>query len=263
MTDCLKPEYVLEGLGTAFVGRNIVYRESLPSTMDLARDEGRRGVPEGTLIIAEKQTAGRGRLRRSWLSSEGGIAVSLVLRPAAQQLPQMIMVASLAVVCAIEKVTGLKADIKWPNDVLISGKKVCGILIENQFRGSSVEFTVIGMGINVNMDPSGYPEIAQIATSLSAQLGREVPRIQVLKALLAEVERFYLVVRDGGSVHLLWRKRLVTLGQEVQLGDAGATEAGIAEDVQADGTLLLRRRDGSLLRVVAGDVTLRPASGGR
>lgn len=254
----LSAENLRRGLNTRFIGQHIIYYQSLPSTMDVAREKGWGGAAEGTLVIAENQTAGRGRLHRSWVSPGGGITLSLILRPTITQLPQMIMIASLGVVNAIGKVTGVQADIKWPNDVLIKGKKVCGILIENQLRGGTVEFSVIGIGLNVNMDVSVYAEIADIATSLSVELGREVSRIEVLQALLAEMERLYLLVKDGQSLHHLWRKRLITLGQEVQVAGGETLDVGVAEDVDPDGSLLLRHPDGSLLRIVAGDVTLRP-----
>ena len=253
----LSPENLLQNLNTRFVGRHIIYYHSLPSTMEVARRAGGRGAAEGTVVIAEEQTAGRGRRHRSWLSPPGGIALSLILRPAVQHLPQMIMLASLAVTSAIEVVTSLKAGIKWPNDVLIRGKKVCGILIENQLRGGVLEFTVVGIGINVNMDLSAYPEIADIATSLSAELGRQVSRSELVHTLLVEVEQLYLDIRAGQSLHQRWRERLVILGQEVRVMEGGKVEQGIAEDVDTDGSLLLRCPDGSLTRIVFGDVTLR------
>jgi len=252
------PENLLQNLNTHFVGRHIIYYHSLPSTMEVAREAGWRGAAEGTVVIAEEQTAGRGRRQRSWLSPQGGIALSLILRPAVQHLPQMIMLASLAVTSAIETATGLKAGIKWPNDVLIRGRKVCGILIENQLRGGILEFTVVGIGINVNMDPSAYPEISEIATSLSAELGHQVSRSELVKALLVELERLYLDIRAGQSLYQRWRERLVILGQEVQVIEGGQVEQGVAEDVDGDGSLLLRCSDGSLTRIVVGDVTLRP-----
>jgi len=254
----LAPENLLQNLNTRFVGRNIIYYHSLPSTMEIARGAGWRGAAEGTVVITEEQTAGRGRRQRSWLSPPGGIALSLILRPTIQHLPQMIMLASLAVTYAIEAATSLKAGIKWPNDVLIRGKKVCGILIENQLRGGVLEFTIVGIGINVNMDPSVYLEIADIATSLSAELGHPVSCIELVQKLMVEVEQLYLDIRAGQSLHQRWRERMVILGREVQVIEDGKVEQGVAEDVDGDGSLLLRRSDGSLLRIVAGDVTLRP-----
>ena len=252
------PERLILNLDTRFVGQHIIYYRSLPSTMEEARKVGWHGAEEGTVVIAEEQTAGRGRRQRMWISPQGGIALSIILRPSVQHLPQMIMLASLAVTAAIEAVTGLKAGIKWPNDVLIGRKKVCGILIENQLRGGNLEFTVVGIGINVNMDPLVYPEIADIATSLSAEKGQPVSRVELVQKLMVEVEKLYLDLKAGQSLHQRWRERLVILGQMVQITEEGKVEQGVAEDVNLDGSLLLRHSDGSLTRIVAGDVTLRP-----
>src|SRR4030042_185854 len=213
----LSPERLILNLDTRFVGQHIIYYHSLPSTMEEARKAGWHGAEEGTVVIAEEQTAGRGRRQRMWISPQGGIALSIILRPSVQHLPQMIMLASLAVTAAIEAVTGLKAGIKWPNDVLIGRKKVCGILIENQLRGGNLEFTVVGIGINANVDISSYPEIADIATSLSLEKGQPVSRIELVQKLMVEVEKLYLDLKAGQSLHQRWREGLGILGQMVQI----------------------------------------------
>jgi BirA family transcriptional regulator, biotin operon repressor / biotin---[acetyl-CoA-carboxylase] ligase len=254
----LSLDNLIPNLNTRFVGQHIIYYPSLTSTMEAAREAGRQGAVEGTVVIVEEQTAGRGRRQRSWIAPKGGIALSIILRPSIQYLPQVIMLASLAVTNAIESVTGLKTGIKWPNDVLIGGKKVCGILIENQMLGSNLEFTVVGIGINVNIDPSVYPEIADIATSLSAELGQPVSRDELLQKLMVEVETLYLDITAGQSLYQRWRERLVILGKSVQVIDEEKVEQGVAEDVDIDGSLLLRHSDGSLTHIVAGDVSLRP-----
>jgi BirA family biotin operon repressor/biotin-[acetyl-CoA-carboxylase] ligase len=167
------------------------------------------------------------------------------------------MVASMAVVHAIARVTGLKSQIKWPNDVLISDKKVCGILIESEVRGRQVDFAVIGIGINVNLNPADFPEISPTATSLSHELGRDISRLDVIRCLLVETERLYLALPGGDSVYREWRDNLVTLGKKVRVRSGEATYNGVAESVASDGSLLLRQPDGSLIKIVAGDVTLR------
>ncbi|HIE17967.1 MAG TPA: biotin--[acetyl-CoA-carboxylase] ligase, partial [Dehalococcoidia bacterium] len=154
-------------LRTRFIGQQLHYYPTVTSTMDIARILAREGAVEGTVVIAGTQTAGRGRLGRSWLSPEGSVALSVILKPSPDNLPQLIMIASVAVVKVIKTVTGLDAQIKWPNDVLVKGKKVCGILIENEVKGYEVDFAIIGIGINVSFDPTGFPEISDIATSLS------------------------------------------------------------------------------------------------
>jgi BirA family biotin operon repressor/biotin-[acetyl-CoA-carboxylase] ligase len=224
--------------------------------MDTAKRQAQKGAKEGTVIVAEEQTAGRGRIKRAWLSPRGSIALSIILYPEVAYLPSLIMVASLGVAHAVEKVTGLKPELKWPNDVLINGKKVCGILIESEVKGKRVDYAILGIGINVNLKPSDFPEIPPTATSLSHELGKDVSRLEVLRYLLAEIERLYLALPSGDRVYREWRDNLVTLGKRVQVRAGETTYEGIAESVASDGSLLLRQPDGSLTKIVAGDVNM-------
>jgi BirA family biotin operon repressor/biotin-[acetyl-CoA-carboxylase] ligase len=253
----LSPLAITDNLGTRFVGQRVIYYPSLPSTNDAAKEEAQKGASEGTVIVADEQTAGRGRIRRGWLSPKGSIAFSIILYPEVAYLPSLIMVASLGVVHCIEKVTGLKAEIKWPNDVLIKGKKVCGILIESEVKGKRVDYAVLGIGVNVNIKLSDFPEILPSATSLSHELGRKVSRLELLRCLLAEIEKLYLALPSGDEVFREWRDNLVTLGKRVKVSSGETSYEGIAESVASDGSLLLRQPDGSLTKIVAGDVTLR------
>jgi len=253
----LSPASITNNLGTRFIGQKIIYYPTLPSTMEVARREARKGAAEGTVILADEQTAGRGRLDRAWLSPKGSIALSIIVYPSVVYLPSLIMLASLAVVHSIEAVTGLKPQIKWPNDVLINGRKVCGILVESRVKGSIVDYAIIGIGINVNIRLSHFPDILPIATSLSDELGRDVSRLDVIRHLLVDIERLYLTLPSGESVYDEWRDRIVTLGKRVQVRSGKTRYDGVAESVARDGSLLLRLSDGSLIKIVAGDVTLR------
>lgn len=254
----LSPSLITTGLNTKFVGRNIICLPVTTSTMDDAKEQARKHAPEGTAVFAEEQTLGRGRLKRSWVTPPGScIATTIVLYPDAKTLPYLIMVASLAVAEAIEKTTGLKAQIKWPNDVLLNGKKVCGILIENGFRGSNVAYAVIGIGINVNIRITEIPEIAAVATSLHDATGNDVPRLAVLQNLYRSVEALYLEAKQDHAVFEKWRDRLITLGKRVRATSSGSVQEGVAESVNPDGSLMLRKPDGSLVRIIAEDVTLR------
>ena len=253
----LSPAAITDNLGTRFIGKRVIYHPTLTSTMDVAKREVQQGATEGTVIIAEEQTAGRGRIKRPWLSPKGSIALSIILYPSLAYLPSLIMVASLAAVHCIEKVTGLRAQIKWPNDVLVNNKKVCGILIESNVRGNTVDYAIIGIGINVNLRLSDLPEISPMPTSLSHELGRDVSRLDMIRCLLAETERLYLTLPSGDSVYQEWRDNLVTLGKKVEVRSGETTRKGIAETVASDGSLLLRQSNGSLIKIVAGDVTLR------
>jgi BirA family biotin operon repressor/biotin-[acetyl-CoA-carboxylase] ligase len=256
MKESLSPAAITNNLGTRFIGQRVFYHPSLPSTMDEAKRQAQQGAMEGTVIIAGEQTAGRGRIKRGWLSPPGSIALSIILYPKLAYLSSLIMVASLGVAHCIEKVTGLKAEIKWPNDVLINGKKVCGILIESEVKGKRADCAIIGIGINVNLKPADFSEVLPLATSLSHELGKDIPRLDLVRCLLAEIESLYLALPSGEAVYRQWRDKLVTLGKKVRLSSEETTLEGIAESVASDGSLRLRQSDGSLTKVVAGDVTL-------
>jgi BirA family biotin operon repressor/biotin-[acetyl-CoA-carboxylase] ligase len=256
MEDSLSAASITENLGTLVIGRKVIYYPRLTSTMDVARKEAQEGAAEGTVVIAEEQTAGRGRVGRSWLSPRGGIALSIILYPRIFYLPSLIMLASLAVIYSIEAVTGLKTQIKWPNDILINGKKVCGILVESDVQRNKLTYAIIGIGINVNFQASDFPEIASFATSLADELGRQVSRVDIIRSLLMEVERLYLPLNTE-FIYREWRERLVTLGKKVQVRWGETVVEGIAESVAQDGSLLLRHSNGSLTRIVGGDVSLR------
>lgn len=256
MEDSLSVASITADLKTRFVGQRVIYYSSVTSTNDLAKQEAQKGAAEGTVVIADEQVAGKGRLRRVWLSPKGSIALSVILYPGVAHLSPLIMVASLAVAHGIEAVTDLKAQLKWPNDVMVNGRKVCGILIENSVRGNIVEYAVIGIGINVNLRLADFPGIQSTATSLSDELGKDVSRLDVTRGLLAEIEKLYLALSAGESVYREWRNRLVTLGRKVHVKSGRTDYEGIAESAASDGSLLLRQPDGSLTKIVAGDVTL-------
>ena len=257
--DVLSPELVTSGLKTRFIGQRVIYFPRYGSTMEAARQEAKQASAEGTVVIAEAQTAGKGRAKRAWLSPKGSISLSVVLYPDISRLPYLIMLASVAVAQSIEAVAGLETKLKWPNDVLVKGKKVCGILIENELKGDRVAWAVIGIGINVNIRMRDFPEIADTATSLYDELGKELSRVGIIRSLLVELERLYLSLGNGEDIYQEWRDRLITLGKRVQVISGEDVLQGVAEDVSKDGTLLLRHNDGQLSHIVAGDVTLRDA----
>lgn len=239
------------------IGQNILYYPSLPSTMDVAKRLAEKGVGEGTVIVAAEQTAGRGRLGRRWLSPLGSsLSVSIVLRPDLDKLSQLNMAASLATAQSIENATGLKSAIKWPNDVLLNGKKVSGMLIENIIEGGKVKTTIVGIGINLTLDPSAFPEIATTATSLSIESGKKISPWEMLHPLLREFESIYQDLYCGKSVYKRWLTRVETLGKLVRVKSNYMIEEGYAESINTDGNLVLKRSNGSLVTMVAGEVTL-------
>jgi BirA family biotin operon repressor/biotin-[acetyl-CoA-carboxylase] ligase len=167
------------------------------------------------------------------------------------------MLASLAVVRSIEKVSELKPVIKWPNDILLNGRKVSGILIENLLEGSNVNVAIVGIGINVKLDPSLFPDISYIATSLSIESGREISQEEVLRLLLEEFEPLYQGLGQGKPIYEEWLTRVETLGKFVRVKSGDKIEQGYAESITPDGSLMLRGTDGSLVTMVAGEVTLQ------
>jgi len=254
VTDSFAISEIAEHLDTKFVGRAVHYQPTVPSTMTLARELARGGALEGTLVLAEVQTAGIGRLARRWHTPGGNLALSLVLRPQIDKLPYMVMLAALAAADAITAASGLACDIKWPNDLLLDGKKVCGILVQSEH--GAAPFTLIGIGVNVNLDAAVFPDIREIATSVAGAAGHAVDRACLLKALLEEIERRYGSLDAPEDIFYQWRRRLITLGRAVTVSGAGMVISGVAEDVAADGSLLVRTAAGELERVLAGDVTL-------
>ena len=247
-----------ERLSTDFVGRRIVYLTSTPSTQDIARAEAEQGAPEGTVVLAEEQTAGRGRFGRAWVSPAGrNLYLTLVLRPPLARLRSLSMVAPLATALAVQDVSDLSPRIKWPNDVLIGGRKLSGMLVETELSGQTVRYSLVGIGLNVNYDIEEESEIAGIATSVKRELGREVSREEALAALLNRFEELYLQAGRGAEVHQAWKARLETLGRQVKVTFRDQVHEGVAEDVDPEGNLILRRADGSLLTIEAGEVTLR------
>ena len=227
--------------------------------MAIAAEEAAAGAPEGAIVLAEEQLAGRGRMGRSWVSPPGvSLYFTLVLRPTIEQLRYMAVIAPLAVSLAIEETTGLTPRIKWPNDVLIGNRKVSGVLIDAKLTGDEVQHALIGIGINVNLDVTAHAEIREIATSLRTEFGEEVEREKALAATLNHIEDLYKRLRAGEAISVGWKERLDTLGKHVKVTIAGGeSQEGVAVDADSDGSLIIRRDDGSHVRVEAGEVTLR------
>jgi BirA family biotin operon repressor/biotin-[acetyl-CoA-carboxylase] ligase len=160
------------------------------------------------------------------------------------------------VVKAVNKVTGLESQIKWPNDILIDGRKVCGILIENEIKGQRLNYAIVGIGINVNLDLPAFPDIAESATSLSCQSGAQISKAELIAVLLFEFEQLYLQAMNGAPVHRDWQDKMETLGKRIQVRSGDTVEQGTAEATNEKGNLLLRRSDGNLIEIACGDVTV-------
>jgi BirA family biotin operon repressor/biotin-[acetyl-CoA-carboxylase] ligase len=248
------------GLHTRVVGRRIVYFQRISSTQDEAALLAEGGAEDGTVVLAENQTAGRGRFQRAWVSGHGNIHMSILFRPSLPALRLLSIISGVAVVRAIRKTTGLRPRIKWPNDVRLGGKKVSGILVENTLRGDQVEYAIVGIGVNIALDVNAVDGLAGIATSLDIEAGRPVDREPVLRQLLQELDTLYTSAENAsplahGGVVDEWRDSLETLGRKVEVRWGDQVYVGHAEDVNELGGLLLRQEDGTVATLPAGEVT--------
>ncbi len=251
---------LLHGLVGLRFAHPIYLYQQIGSTNDEAKVLAEAGAPEGLLIVAEQQTAGRGRAGRTWQTPAGTqVAFSLVLRPdlPARLATRVVMLAGLAACEAVEQITGLRADLKWPNDVLLGGRKVAGILVESAFRDDRLAYAVLGLGLNVSWAPA--PEEADFAaTSLEAEARRAVDRLKLLRALLAALEVRYPALADPALV-ADWQARLTLLHTPIVVQADDRQVAGRATGVTPEGALIVQANDGETHQFLAGDVKLRAA----
>ncbi|MBP2634274.1 MAG: birA [Firmicutes bacterium] len=260
-TDRLLPAEIKAHLTSEVLGQEIYYFGEVDSTNNEAKKLAANGCPEGTIVVAEAQATGRGRLSRGWFSPFGkGIWLSVVLRPpfGPMDAAKCTLMAAVGVNRAINKVTGTGCGIKWPNDILWNGRKIVGILTEMSAEMDAINYVVIGMGINVNIDE--FPDdIAATAASLSIASGHQISRIKLLTAILSELESVYMLVKKTGFAPALaaWREESITLGQTVKVCGFESSFNGVAVDIDADGALLVETPQG-IERVLAGDVSIRP-----
>ncbi|MBA4147491.1 MAG: biotin--[acetyl-CoA-carboxylase] ligase [Verrucomicrobia bacterium] len=244
------------------VGRDIRVFQETTSTNDVVEKLARDGVKEGAVVFAESQSKGRGRLGRKWVSPPGkGLWFSVLLRPNFHPLctTQLTVASATALVRAIRSQTGVQAEIKWPNDILICGKKVAGILTELSAEIDSVKYVIIGIGVDVNLQNSDFPpEVRNIATSLQVESRRHVNRADLATAILREFDIDYGRICAGQfeKVAEQWEQQCSTLGHNVCIRVGDRTVYGHAEALDTDGALLVRTQHGHLERIIGGDVTL-------
>ncbi|GAB7387551.1 biotin--[acetyl-CoA-carboxylase] ligase [Bacillaceae bacterium] len=260
--DRITPEEIKAHLQTKTFGKRIIYKESIDSTQLLAGQAAKEGAPEGTLVVADEQTGGKGRLGRSWHSPKGtGVWMSLIVRPAIvlQKAPQLTLLTSVAMTRAIRELTGLAAVIKWPNDIYLNGKKVCGILTELNAESDRVNYMIIGVGINVNTAQEDFPpELQKIATSLYAEGKRQVPRARLVQRFLEEMERLYHLYLLHGFAPIKedWERYAISLGKYVRVRMLSGILEGWAKEIDADGALLLEDAAGRVTKVYSADIEI-------
>jgi BirA family biotin operon repressor/biotin-[acetyl-CoA-carboxylase] ligase len=249
--DLLDKEAISSGLKTRWLGKNLCSFSEVNSTNENARSLA-PSCQNGTVILAETQTRGRGRLSRPWASPPGGIWMSLILKP---EMPlasvyQINMAVSVALCKCIFNLLGLKAGIKWPNDLLIRERKICGILMEISAEVGRLDYAVVGLGINANVGLSNFPE-EWCATSLSHELGHEVSRVDLIQGILLEIEEAYDKM-GSREIYEEWCSLSVTIGRYVRINSNAGDLVGVVEDLAEDGALLLKSENGCQ-RVIAGD----------
>ncbi|MDD5116275.1 MAG: biotin--[acetyl-CoA-carboxylase] ligase [Candidatus Omnitrophica bacterium] len=254
--DRLSGMEVSHGLNTKFIARKIHYFDYLSSTMDFAMQLGMDSAPCGTVVIAESQTKGRGRLGRSWFSPKyKGIYFSLILRPeiAPSASPILTLLNAVSICESVKNICGLDARIKWPNDVFVNGRKIAGILTEINAEMDKINFVVIGIGLNVNNDKRSL--VAQ-ATSLKEQLGHSLSRVALFQELLRRIEDNYILMGKEGSGPIIekWRNFNLTLGGRIKVHFQDRYIEGQAIGIDSDGSLLIRKDAGLVQKIFSGDI---------
>lgn len=248
------------GLKTTFMGKNLHYLDSVDSTQKVAQKLAYENADEGTVVIAEEQTAGRGRMDRKWHSPKyTGIWMSMILRPSLPipKAPQLTLIAAVSVVQAIEEVTGLLPEIKWPNDILIGGKKVTGILTELQAEADRINFILIGIGINVNTRKEEFPqELDATASSLAIEKGEAVDRERLIRNVLEKLEKLYVLYLDKGflPIKLLWESYAISIGKRMTARTLSGEIKGKAIGITEDGVLLIETESGKIQPIYSADI---------
>lgn len=261
--DALIPSEIKWKLKTKIFGRDIISYKKVDSTNDIAYHLAEKGVKAGTVIIAEEQSRGKGRHGRQWVSpSKGGIYLSCILRPKIppNEIPRITLFAAVAVAKAIRDITSLDVSIKWPNDLVLDGKKVCGILTEMKAEQDSVDFIILGIGINVN---TPLKQLPKGSTSLKDELHnnnikRGISRVELTKQVLERLEEFYSILERNGFEPIIdaWKGLSNMLGSRIKVILPGRTFEGLAHDINPDGALVVRLDSGILEKVSSGDVAM-------
>jgi BirA family biotin operon repressor/biotin-[acetyl-CoA-carboxylase] ligase len=251
---------LLPKLTTRSFGRHVKLYEEVGSTQDVLRELAEEGAPEGTLVIAECQTQGRGRMGRSWLSPPGkGVWMSLLLRPQVPLplTPQLTLLAAVALCRAIGRLVPLRIGIKWPNDLLVNSRKISGILLESAAEDERLRYVAVGIGVSANLDEEDYPEeLRDKAVSLKMASGRPVDRTGLIAAAMEEFERLYDLYREEGfaPIRALWEAHSVTLGRPAVLRTPQGPVEGVPESLDDSGGLRVRLHDGSVRTVYSAEL---------
>lgn len=259
--DIINEMRIREYLHTKWMGKNIIYMPVMDSTNTQAKRMGEEGAEHGTLVVTECQTAGRGRRGRTWESPKGNVYFTVLLRPDVEvsRASMITLVSALALAKAIEQVTNLQVQIKWPNDVVANGKKLCGILTESSTDLEYINYLVVGIGVNMNQ--TEFPEeIAGKASSLLLELGHSVNRSEVLGAFLNQFEKYYEIFIETENMSNLvdiYNEMLVNCGREVKIIEKDKESVLKAVGIDENGGLLVEDKDGNIESIISGEVSVR------
>ena len=243
------------------IGNNIIYLKETTSTMDVCKKLASNKFKEGVVVIANYQNSGRGRFNRVWISPPGiNLHVSILLSPTFNEIKYLNMAATLSVIDTIKKITNISCQIKWPNDVQVNGKKISGILIESELSTTNINYSIVGIGLNINLNPQKFPEISNLATSLKNETNLFINRSTVLHTLIRFFDNYYSMIKQNQSLTKKWCDYLTTVGRNVEISftdkPGEQTISGLAHSVNEDGSLNLQLDDNSLLTVSAGEITI-------
>ena len=242
-------------LDTKIIGKDLYYFETIDSTNLFAKKLAKNGVGEGVVVIADIQSKGRGRKNRKWSSSKGGLWFSIILYPNISPEKGMLvtMASSVAVAQGIKEITGINPVIKWPNDLLINGKKVCGILTEIDAEKDNIKYAIIGIGINVNNKLE--KELNKTATTLKQEIGNQVTKVELLKSIIKNLDKLYnkLISKDYKYIKDLWFSFSNIIGKKIQVQDNNILIIGKVIDIDENGCLILDTEHG-IARILYGDI---------
>ena len=262
-TEHIKSSEISKDLNTRYIGKNLYIYNEVGSTNTIAKFLSQNGTGNGSVIIAEKQTAGRGRSGKSWESPLGGVWLSIILAPNVDysKIPLITLATGVSVSKTLEEIGIENPEIKWPNDIMISGKKVCGILTEAVTNSNKIDNVIIGVGIDANLSVEDFPEELQnITTTLEKELGRKINENLLIKTLLEETEKVIEVFDHEGYEEILreWRNRSYTIGKNVEVKKPfSKSYDAYATGISKDGSLIVEKADGTLEKVISGECTIK------
>lgn len=266
--DSLQPQEMKGNINTEVIGQSLKFFDQVDSTNLYAKRIAEGGFLDGTVIMADEQLNGRGRMGRNWVSPKGkGIWMTIMLKPKINpaDASKVTLLAACAVCKAIEEVSGLNTRIKWPNDIVLNGKKLCGILTEMSAEIDEINYLIIGIGVNVNIDMDDFPkELQDIATSIKIEKGQGVMRKELAAAIINSFERYYNGFIKTGSIRDYiseYKERSAVLGKEVRVTSSSLELQGTVVDISEEGQLLLELYDGSIKEIISGEVSVRGLTG--